>query len=1303
MKTRVARTMRYVAALGTALVVAAAMLSIVSPSVASAATPAYVQGASAQVGSGTTASVAFPGANTAGNLIVAYVVWNNTGTVTVSDSKGNTYTAGTARQTWGSNFSSEVFYAPNIAGGANTVKATFGTALTSFGIVYAHEYSGLATASPVDVSASAVGTTASMSSGAVSTTSANDLLFAAGVSSDTVTTPGTGFTARLTGFGNLTEDRLASTTGSYAGTATQNGTTWVMQLLAFKAAPAGIGPSAKLAFVVGPSNATAGSVIAPAVKVAVEDASGNIETSDNATSVTLAIGTNPGGGTLSGGTAVTVSSGIATFPGVSINTAGTGYTLTASSTPTYTSATSGAFNITTSVVTQTPAYVQGASAQVGSGTTASVAFPGANTAGNLIVAYVVWNNTGTVTVSDSKGNTYTAGTARQTWGSNFSSEVFYAPNIAGGANTVKATFGTALTSFGIVYAHEYSGLATASPVDVSASAVGTTASMSSGAVSTTSANDLLFAAGVSSDTVTTPGTGFTARLTGFGNLTEDRLASTTGSYAGTATQNGTTWVMQLLAFKAAPAGIGPSAKLAFVVGPSNATAGSVIAPAVKVAVEDASGNIETSDNATSVTLAIGTNPGGGTLSGGTAVTVSSGIATFPGVSINTAGTGYTLTASSTPTYTSATSGAFNITTSVGPSTKLAFVVGPSNATAGSVIAPAVKVAVEDASGNIETSDNATSVTLAIGTNPGGGTLSGGTAVTVSSGIATFPGVSINTAGTGYTLTASSTPTYTAATSGAFTISASVVTPTYVQGASAQVGSGTTASVAFPSANTAGNLIVVYVLWDNPGTVTVSDAKGNPYMPGTVRQTWGTNWSSEVFYVSNVLGGTNTVKATFGTAITSFGIVYAHEYSGVATASTLDTSASAVGTAASMSSGSVVTSAANDLLFDAGASSNTVTTPGTGFSARLTSFGNLTEDRLAATTGSYAGTATQNGTAWVMQLVAFRAGSSGGSGGTTLPSGAFSSMAIDPVNDHVFVSLPTNGIVEVLDFSGNIIDTITGFGTRYDVTNQDNDIIYADNAIYMTDTANGTIDRIDPSTMAVTVLATGLVLPLDLVYSAGSLWAGSGAYAPSTLEGIDITTGAVTSYPNVPLAGSGLIAGAGLPDTIFSYNAQDNPLVISRIDVELTPTVTATQDELGVGSTPAIGTVRDIAVSPDGSHLVPAAVSNLVELNTSNLLGDGVVYPVNFSPTADAITSAKGGLLAAGLSGDAISSSLYSAVVYRLGNPSDQLLSIPLPGLPVYRGVAFSPDGNLLFVVTAGVGYAAPAQFEVEKISVVVSS
>ena len=201
--------------------------------------------------SGTTASLAFSKANTAGDLIVVYVVWDNSGSATVSDTRGDAYTAATARQTWGNGWSAQVFYASSIAGGSNTVKATFGSAITSFGLLYLHEYSGLAATSPVDVSASAVGTSASMSSGAVTTAQANDLLFAAGAS-DSAATKGAGFTARLTGFGNITEDLGVTTTGSYAGTATQNGTTWVMQLVAFRVATGTVGTPTKLAFVQGP-------------------------------------------------------------------------------------------------------------------------------------------------------------------------------------------------------------------------------------------------------------------------------------------------------------------------------------------------------------------------------------------------------------------------------------------------------------------------------------------------------------------------------------------------------------------------------------------------------------------------------------------------------------------------------------------------------------------------------------------------------------------------------------------------------------------------------------------------------------------------------------------------------------------------------------------------------------------------------------------------------------------------------------------------------------------------------------------
>ena len=120
-----------------------------------------------------------------------------------------------------------------------------------------------------------------------------------------------------------------------------------------------LGPPSKLAFVQGPSDTAVGAAMTPAVRVAVEDANGNVETSDNATKVSLAIATNPAGGTLSGGSAVTVASGIATFSGLSIDTAGSGYTLTASSTPSYSATTSTAFNITAGTPPGWTTYLQG--------------------------------------------------------------------------------------------------------------------------------------------------------------------------------------------------------------------------------------------------------------------------------------------------------------------------------------------------------------------------------------------------------------------------------------------------------------------------------------------------------------------------------------------------------------------------------------------------------------------------------------------------------------------------------------------------------------------------------------------------------------------------------------------------------------------------------------------------------------------------------------------------------------------------------------------------------------------------------
>ena len=203
--------------------------------------------------------------------------------------------------------------------------------------------------------------------------------------------------------------------------------------------------------------------------------------------------------------------------------------------------------------------------------------------------------------------------------------------------------------------------------------------------------------------------------------------------------------------------------LAFTVQPSNTTAGIAINPAVAVAIRDASGNTITSAT-DRVTVALGTNPSGGTLLSTTAVNAVNGVAIFSNLSIQSASTGYTLTVSS-GTLTGATSRSFAIAPAA--PAQIAFAVQPSTTDVAQPITPAVQVAIQDAFANTVTGAT-NAVTLTLATNPGSGTLVGTKTVNAVGGIATFSGLSIDKAGTGYTLAATSV-ILAAATSAAFDI------------------------------------------------------------------------------------------------------------------------------------------------------------------------------------------------------------------------------------------------------------------------------------------------------------------------------------------------------------------------------------------------------------------------------------------------------------------------------------------------------------------------------------------------------
>lgn len=104
---------------------------------------------------------------------------------------------------------------------------------------------------------------------------------------------------------------------------------------------------------------------------------------------------------------------------------------------------------------------------------------------------------------------------------------------------------------------------------------------------------------------------------------------------------------------------GPAGQqLGFGVQPTDAIVGEPFAPAIQVQVRDANGNV-VSTASDAVTLALGANPGGATLSGTVTVTAVNGIASFSDLAIDKGGSGYTLTAMA-GALPSATSAAFDV-------------------------------------------------------------------------------------------------------------------------------------------------------------------------------------------------------------------------------------------------------------------------------------------------------------------------------------------------------------------------------------------------------------------------------------------------------------------------------------------------------------------------------------------------------------------------------------------------------------------------------------------------------------------
>jgi IPT/TIG domain-containing protein/VCBS repeat protein len=602
--------------------VSATVSSATTPSQPTASTSgiAFVQQAYADPASATTVSVTLPAAQTAGNLNVVAVGWNDTTRTvqSVTDSKGNSYALAVGPTLLAGQLTHAIYYAKNIAAaaaGANTVTVTFSGAAT-YPDVRVAEYRGLDPVSPLEGGTGASGSALTSDSGAWTTTNASDLLVGANVVTAHVTGPGAGYTSRVVTSpdADILEDQIVTAAGTYHATASVSGGSWVMQLVAFRAAATTSsvpsitsltptsGPVGTAVTIVGtsfgstqgtstvtfngatatPTSWSATSIIVPvpggATSGNVVVTVGGVASNAKAFTVTSAlpsiVSLTPSSGPV--GTPVTIAganfgstqgTGTVTFNGTWATP--TSWSATSIVVPVPAGATTGSVVVTAGGVASngqtftvtTPAtisFVQKNSATPQSPTASvSVPFTAAQTAGNLNVVVVGWNDTTQTvqSVADSKGNAYVRAVGPTVLTGVLTQSIYYAKNIvaaAAGANSVTVAFSGAAV-YPDVRIAEYKGIDPANPFDGAIGATGTALTSDSGALTTTTANDLLVGANTVTAHTTAAGTGYTPRVitSPNGDILEDRVVTVTGSYNATAPVSGGSWVMQLVAFRAA--------------------------------------------------------------------------------------------------------------------------------------------------------------------------------------------------------------------------------------------------------------------------------------------------------------------------------------------------------------------------------------------------------------------------------------------------------------------------------------------------------------------------------------------------------------------------------------------------------------------------------------------------------------------------------------------------------------------------------------------------------------------------------
>ena len=358
----------------------------------------------------------------------------------------------------------------------------------------------------------------------------------------------------------------------------------------------------------------------------------------------------------------------------------------------------------------------------------------------------------------------------------------------------------------------------------------------------------------------------------------------------------------------------------------------------------------------------------------------------------------------------------------------------------------------------------------------------------------------------------------------------------VQHAGRDAGSTTSAVLAFPSANTAGNFIVVAIRAGQAGqSITVSDSAGNTYRRGAQVNLTLDAATLGLYYAENIAGGGNTVTVsdTLSGGTLRFSIL---EYSGVASTGSLDGAPSfAEGTSTSAASPPLTTGADGDLIVGMLSTADAAThTAGSGFvmQERVPSAGTKlsVEDRTQASAGPVTATGSF-GTSqrWAALVAAFTTGAGGP---------------------------PTPDLVIAKSHTGSFVRGQSGAAYTLTVSNQGGSA--TSGSVTVTDTL--------PSGLTATAISGSgwscSVSPLTCTQSAAL---GAGLGFPAITLTVDVSSSAPSSVTNTATVSGGgetntandtaidptTIAANG-PDTVGQWSAvQDWPVV--AVHASLLPT------------------------------------------------------------------------------------------------------------------------------------------------------